>query len=211
MRRRSTPAAASRLVVATGNPGKLRELRALLAGLPFAVVGLREFGILAPEETGTTLLANALLKARHAAAATGLAVVADDSGLEVDALGGAPGVYSARYAGPDADDAANNAKLIAALAGLPPAKRGARYRCVLAYLPALPGAAPVIAEAVWRGSIVAEPRGAGGFGYDPLFLPSACSKTAAELDPEVKNRVSHRGVALRRLRERLERDAAGGA
>ena len=200
-------AAPSRLVVATGNPGKLREFRALLAGLPFRVASLAELGIASPAETGASFRENALAKARHARAASGCAVIADDSGLEVDALGGAPGVHSARYAGANASEAANNAKLVAALAGVPPERRGARYRCVLVYLGA---AGPVVAEGHWDGRIVDEPRGAGGFGYDPHFLLPALGRTAAELEPAHKNRISHRGIALRALRGRLERFAAGG-
>jgi len=200
----SAHAAARRLVVATANPGKLREFRALLDGLPFDVVGLREIGIAPPAETGATFVENATLKARHAAAAAaGAAVIADDSGLEVDALDGAPGVYSARYAGEGADDAANNAKLVAALAGVPDARRGARYRCVLVYLPALPGTSPIVTEGVWQGRILAAPRGTAGFGYDPYFFLPALGVTAAELAPEEKNRLSHRGIAMRALREAL--------
>ncbi len=198
-------AAADRLLIATGNPGKWRELRALLDGLPFEIASLAQYALAPPEETGATFLENALLKARHARAATGLAVIADDSGLEVDALGGEPGVRSARYAGPGASDAENNAKLIAALAGVPPERRGARYRCVLVYLPADRVAAPLIAEGVWEGRIVDAPAGAAGFGYDPHFLVPELGCTAAQLDPAHKNRISHRGIALRALRERLER------
>ena len=204
-------AAANPLLIATGNPGKWRELRALLAGLPFEIASLAEYALLPPVETGATFLDNALLKARHARAATGLAVIADDSGLEVDALGGAPGVHSARYAGPDASDAENNAKLVAALAGVPPERRSARYRCVLVYLPADLAAAPLIAEGVWEGRIVDAPRGTAGFGYDPHFLVPEVGCTAAQLAPADKNRRSHRGAALRTLRERLERLDLGAA
>jgi XTP/dITP diphosphohydrolase len=205
-------AAADRLLIATGNPGKWRELRALLDGLPFEVASPAEYAFAPPEETGATFRDNALLKARHARAATGLAVIADDAGLEVDALGGAPGVYSARYAGLGASDAENNAKLVAALAGVPPERRAARYRCVLVYLPAGDAAAPLIAEGVWEGRIVDAPSGAAGFGYDPHFFVPELGRTAAQLDPAHKNRISHRGVALRALRERLERlDRGAGA
>jgi XTP/dITP diphosphohydrolase len=179
------------LVLATGNPGKLREFRALLAGMPFEPVAQAELGIAPAVETGSSLLANALLKGRHAAAAAGCPAIADDSGLEVDALGGAPGVYSARYAGPKADDAANNAKLLAALSNTPPAARGARYRCVLAFIDAASH------TELWA------PRGTRGFGYDPYFWLPELKLTAAELDPSEKNRRSHRGMALRALRERL--------
>ena len=193
-----------RLVIATGNPGKLREFQALLEGLPFAPVSQASVGVRPPEETGTTLLSNALLKARHAAAATGEPAIADDSGLEVDALGGAPGVYSARYAGTAADDAANNAKLLRALAGIAPARRRARYRCVLVYVDGPEDALPLCADGAWEGYIVDEPRGGGGFGYDPHFWLPELQMTAAELDPDEKNRSSHRGRAMRDLRAQLE-------
>ena len=200
----SRPPAPSRtLVIATGTPGKLREFQALLGALPFAPVASASLGVPVPEETGDTFLANALLKARHAAAATGAAAIADDSGLEVDALGGAPGIRSARYAGPGAGDAANNAKLSAALAGVPPAHRGARYRCALAYVAGPDDPSPVTAEASWEGRIVDTPRGSGGFGYDPYFWLPELGMTAAELPPDEKNRLSHRGRALALLRERL--------
>jgi len=190
------------LVVATGNPGKLREFRHLLAGLPFELVSLADLGVASPEETGSSFMANALLKARHAAAATGAAAIADDSGLEVDALGGAPGIYSARYAGQGADDRANNAKLLAALEGMPHDRRGARYRCALAFID---GAADILltADGVWEGAILDEPRGTGGFGYDAYFWLPELGMTAAELDPDEKNRRSHRGSALRALRDQL--------
>jgi XTP/dITP diphosphohydrolase len=196
-------AARTRLVVATGNPGKLREFQALLADLPFDIVAQTELGVAAPEETGATFLENALLKARHAAAATHNAAIADDSGLEVDALDGAPGIYSARYAGVGADDAANNAKLLAALRGVPAAQRRARYRCVLVFVAGPADPAPATAEGVWEGCIVDSPRGSAGFGYDPHFWLPDLRMTAAELDPAEKNRRSHRGMALRALRERL--------
>ena len=193
------------LVIATGNPGKLREFRQLLAGLPFDIVGLGELGLTGPPETGASFLENALLKARHASQATGGAAIADDSGLEVDALGGAPGVYSARYAGPAADDAANNAKLLQELARTPPCARGARYRCVLAYVEAESGSEARVAEGVWEGRIVDSPRGTGGFGYDPYFWVPELNRTAAELAPADKNQVSHRGAALSQLRTLLAR------
>jgi XTP/dITP diphosphohydrolase len=200
------------LIVATSNPGKLREFRALLSDLPFELHGLAELGVAPPEESGASFLENALLKARHAAAAalaagfrgataSGVAAIADDSGLEVDALGGAPGIFSARYAGIGADDAANNAKLLSALAGMPLELRRARYRCALVLVFAPSDAAPLIAEGVWEGSILEAPRGAGGFGYDPYFWLPDLGVTAAELDPSDKNRLSHRGIAMRALRD----------
>jgi XTP/dITP diphosphohydrolase len=197
------PGGRSTLVVATANAGKLRELQALLADLPFDVVSQTALGVTSPEETGASFLENALLKARHAAAATGAAVIADDSGLEVDALGGAPGIYSARYAGPDADDAANNAKLLSQLQGIPPALRRARYRCVLVFLPAAPATPPTVAEGVWEGQIALGSRGRGGFGYDPYFWLPDLGLTAAELDAHDKNRLSHRGHAMRLLQQAL--------
>jgi XTP/dITP diphosphohydrolase len=192
-----------RLVIATANAGKLREFRAGLAGLPFAVDGQSALGVEPPEETGSSFLSNALLKARHAAAATGAAAIADDSGLEVDALGGAPGIHSARYAGVGADDAMNNAKLLAALAGRPLLERRARYRCALVFVDGPQDPAPVWAEGVWEGYVLDAPRGSGGFGYDAYFWLPDLEVTAAQLEPEEKNRRSHRGKALRSLIELL--------
>jgi XTP/dITP diphosphohydrolase len=200
----SVHARRERLVIASGNPGKLREFRELLAGLPFEVVAQGELGIAAAEETGASFLENALLKARHAASAARAAAIADDSGLEVDALGGAPGIYSARYAGVGAGDAANNAKLIAALRSTPSPLRRARYRCVLVFAAGDADPAPLTAEGVWEGLIVDSPRGSAGFGYDPHFWLPELKLTAAELDPGKKNRLSHRGTALRLLRQRLQ-------
>lgn len=197
------------LIVATGNPGKLREFGALLKDLPFDLCGLGELGIPAPEESGSSFLDNALLKARHAAAAgasvglPGVAALADDSGLEVDALGGAPGIYSARYAGSGAEDSANNVKLLDALKRTPPDQRRARYRCALVFVRSALDSAPLIAEGVWEGLILDEPRGSGGFGYDPYFFLAELGLTAAELDATTKNRLSHRGIAMRALRDRL--------
>jgi XTP/dITP diphosphohydrolase len=199
----SVHARRERLVIASGNPGKLREFRELLAGLPFDVIAQGDLGIAAARETGTSFLENALLKARHAATAAGAAAIADDSGLEVDALCGAPGIYSARYAGLGADDAANNAKLLGALRATPPQSRSARYRCVLVFVAGEADPAPLTAEGVWEGFIVDSPRGSAGFGYDPYFWLPELKMTAAELDPGEKNRRSHRGAALRLLRERL--------
>ena len=190
-------------MIATGNAGKLREFRSLLAGLPFELTSSAELKLSSPEETGDTFLANALLKARHAASLSGAAAVADDSGLEVDALNGAPGIYSARYAGEGADDAANNAKLMRALAGIPLEQRRARYRCALVFVESAADAAPLIAEADWQGFILDAPRGGGGFGYDPYFWLPGLSKTAAELAAVEKNHLSHRGKALRALRDQL--------
>jgi len=199
----SVPAPPRRLVIATGNEGKLREFRSLLAGLPFELTSTAELRLPSPEETGATFRANALLKARHAASLSGAAAVADDSGLEVDALNGAPGIYSARYAGAGADDAANNAKLMRALAGIPHERRRARYRCALVFVENATDVAPLVAEADWEGFLLDAPRGDGGFGYDPYFWLPDLNKTAAELPPAEKNRLSHRGKALRALRDQL--------
>jgi XTP/dITP diphosphohydrolase len=203
MKRSRAPEQLRTLVIATANAGKLGEFQALLAGLPFVPVSQASIGVPSPDETGTSFAANALIKARHAAAATGEAAIADDSGLEVDALGGAPGIYSARYAGEGAADEANNAKLLAALAGLAPPARRARYRCALVYVDGPDDPRPLEAEGFWEGSILDAPRGSGGFGYDPYFWLPERGATAAELEPEEKNRLSHRGRALAALRELL--------
>ena len=188
----------ARLVVASSNAGKLAELRALAGALAAEVVGQSDLGVAAIAETEPTFLGNALLKARHAARATGSAALADDSGLEVDALGGAPGVYSARYAGERASAADNNARLLAMLAGVPPPRR-ARYRAVLVLVAGPEDPAPLVAEGRWEGRIATAPRGAGGFGYDPLFLPDDEERSVAELAPAEKNRRSHRAQALAAL------------
>jgi XTP/dITP diphosphohydrolase len=199
-----------RLVVATGNAGKLREFAALL-GPGVELLPPQQLGVQPVAETGTTFEANALLKAHHAARCTGLPALADDSGLEVDALGGAPGVWSARYAGPGATDADNNARLLAALAGVPAPARTARYRCVLVLVRAPGDPAPLVAAGCWDGWIGTAPRGTGGFGYDPFFVVDpATGQTAAELDPAAKNARSHRGQALRALAAGLAAAPAGG-
>jgi XTP/dITP diphosphohydrolase len=197
-------------VIATANPAKLREFRSLLAGLPFELTSSAELKLTSPEETGSTFLANAHLKARHAATSSGGAAVADDSGLEVDALDGAPGVYSARYAGLGADDDANNAKLMLALAGVPQEQRRARYRCALVFIECAEDTAPLVAEADWEGFILDAPRGRGGFGYDAYFWLPELQLTAAELAPAEKNRLSHRGKAMQALREQLAGRARSG-
>ena len=194
-----------RLLLASANQGKLRELRTILDGLPVELVGLAEAGLGEPpevEETGDTFLENALLKGRAYAAWSGLAAVADDSGLEVDALGGAPGVRSARYAGPGAGDQANLDKLLAALAGVPPERRTARFRCAAVLVD--PAAGEWHAEAAWEGRILDAPRGSGGFGYDPVFLPDGWELTSAQVDQATKDAASHRGKAFRALRPAIE-------
>ncbi len=197
-----------RVVLATANRGKLAESQQLLAPAGVELLPQSKFGIEPPEETGTTFEANALLKARHAARLSGLPALADDSGLEVDALGGAPGVHSARYAGAQAGDAANVAKLLAALDGIPDAHRSARFRCVIALVRDADDRAPLIASGCWEGRILEAPRGSGGFGYDPVFLDLASGRSAAELAPEQKNARSHRGQALRELLRQLRAAAA---
>ncbi|MDZ7748130.1 MAG: RdgB/HAM1 family non-canonical purine NTP pyrophosphatase [Halofilum sp. (in: g-proteobacteria)] len=191
-----------RVVLASGNAGKLRELGQLLADAGIELVAQSDYGVAAPPETAPTFVENALIKARHAARATGLPAIADDSGLEVDALGGAPGVRSARYAGEHADDAANIRRLLGELEGVADTDRGARFRAVLVYLRHADDPAPLVCEGTWEGRIAAAPRGDGGFGYDPLF-ELADGRTAAELPAEEKNLLSHRGQALSALRHRL--------
>ena len=191
-----------KIVLASGNPGKRREIEKILADFDIEIVPQSEFGVSDAEETGTTFVENALIKARHAVEATGLPAIADDSGLAVDALGGRPGVYSARYAGPGATDADNNARLLAELAGVPPSERGAAFHCVACFVaPDDPN--PVVAEAQWRGRILEAPVGAGGFGYDPLFFVEETGCSSAELSAADKNQRSHRGQALRELARKL--------
>ncbi|MEI7035678.1 RdgB/HAM1 family non-canonical purine NTP pyrophosphatase [Fulvimonas yonginensis] len=192
-----------RLVLASANQGKLAEFDALLAGSGFEVVTQGSLGVVDIEETGTTFVENALLKARHAARITRLPALADDSGLCVEQLDGAPGLYSARYAGGHGNAAANRAKLLRALDGVPTEKRGAFFICVLVLLHHADDPAPLIAEGRWHGRILEAERGDGGFGYDPLFLPDGQTLSAAELAPALKNRLSHRGQALARLQEQL--------
>jgi len=192
----------SRLVLASGNTGKLREFRRLLAPLGIEVIAQAELGIAEAEEPHITFVENAIAKARHASAQAMLPALADDSGICVRALGGAPGVLSARYAGEPKSDARNNAKLIAALATV--ADRRAHYACVLALTRHAGDPEPIIAEGAWHGTIVDTPRGTGGFGYDPHFLDSETGLTGAELPLERKNELSHRGKAMRALIARLE-------
>ncbi len=195
-----------KLVLASGNRGKLAEMREILAGFDIELVAQGELGIEDAEETGTTFIENALLKARHAARQSGLPAIGDDSGLCVDALGGAPGLYSARYAGRHGDAAANIAKLLDALRDVPEDGRAGHFHCSIALLRGADDPAPLIAEGRWHGRILPAPRGTNGFGYDPVFLDTASQRSAAELEATVKNRISHRGIALARLREQLGRD-----
>lgn len=192
-----------RLVLASGNAGKVVELEQLLVGSDVQLVPQTSLGVTDADETGLTFVENALIKARHAARATGLPALADDSGICVDALGGAPGLYAARYAGTHGDSAANNAKLLRELAGVPTEKRTAYFIAVLVVLRHADDPSPLIAEARWHGRILASAQGEGGFGYDPLFLPDGHDVSAAQLDPALKNRLSHRGQALDILKARF--------
>lgn len=196
------------IVLATGNPGKIREIRELFADLDVEIVAQSAVDIESPEETGVTFTENALLKARHAADRTGLPAMADDSGIAVDALDGRPGVFSARYAGEGATDDDNLDLLLTELRDVPDDQRGGGFHC--AAVLAWPGneRSPVIAEAVWRGTILRERRGAGGFGYDPIFLDPESGKTGAEMSREDKNRVSHRGKAFRKLHDLIGAELA---
>ncbi len=189
----------TKVVLATGNAGKVRELAAMLQGLNIEILPQTALQVREVEETGLTFIENALLKARNAAEQTGLPAIADDSGLEVDALQGAPGIHSARYAGPQASDQQNLEKLLTAMHDLPDLARSARFRCVIVYLKHAKDPAPLVAEGVWEGSILRTPKGTNGFGYDPVFWVAEKGCTSAELPPEVKNRLSHRGQALARL------------
>ena len=192
-----------RIVVASGNAGKLAEFNRLLGASGYEFVAQGELGVGDIPETGLSFVENALLKARHAAQATGLPALADDSGLCVDALDGAPGLYSARYAGEPADPARNIAKLLEALGDRPDAQRGAHFHCTLALLRHPADPRPVLAQGEWHGRILRAPRGSRGFGYDPVFLDPAHGLSAAELDPAAKDAVSHRGQALRVLARQL--------
>jgi len=192
------------IVLATGNPGKVRELSAMLSGLGFEIRPQSDFAVPEADETGLTFVENAILKARNAAAHTGLPAIADDSGIEVDALNGAPGIYSARYAGVGASDHDNNAKLLDALKEVPDAERTARFRAVIVYLKHADDPSPIIAEGAWEGQILHQEEGGNGFGYDTLFFVPTHGMASALLDPEVKNGLSHRGQALEQLVQALK-------
>jgi XTP/dITP diphosphohydrolase len=189
----------TRTVLASANPGKLRELESLLAPLSLELVPQASLGIEPPPEIGSTFLENALIKARHAARHAGLPALADDSGLEVDALSGRPGVRSARFAHECASDAQNLRQLLAELAGVPAARRQAHYQCVIVFVRNAADAQPLIARGSWQGRIATAPRGHGGFGYDPVFVPAGSRRSAAQLSAAAKNALSHRGQALRAL------------
>jgi XTP/dITP diphosphohydrolase len=193
----------TRLVLASSSQGKLAEIQPLLAGSGYALVTQGELGVADAVEDGRSFVENALIKARHACTATGLPALADDSGLVVDALGGAPGLLSARYAGTHGDSAANLRKLLAALEGVPEARRGARFVAVIVLLRHADDPLPLLAQGVWEGRVLQSPRGERGFGYDPVFFDPVLGAGAGELDAQVKNRVSHRGQALQQLRRLL--------
>lgn len=202
------PTMKTRIVLASGNEGKLRELQQLLANLDVELVTQKSLAIPDAEETGLTFIENAILKARHASNASGLPALADDSGLAVDALGGAPGIYSARYANcsdteRDVRDAANNQKLLRLLDGVPQTERTAHFNCVLVYLRHAQDPTPVVCHGVWSGTILSAPAGEGGFGYDPLFYVPALALSSAQLSAEQKNLISHRARAMQQLIQQL--------
>lgn len=191
------------IVLASSNPGKVREINQMFGGLHLSVVPQSDFKVIDAEETGLTFIENALIKARNATRHTGLPAIADDSGIEVDYLNGAPGIYSARYAGKNASDEQNLRKLLDDLVGIPEAERTARFQCLMVYLRHEFDPTPIICQGTWEGRILLEARGANGFGYDPIFFVPTHNCSSAELPPEVKNKLSHRGQALRKLVEAL--------
>lgn len=194
----------NKIVLASGNKGKLKEFSQVLGNLKVEVLPQSEFQVSDADETGLSFVENAILKARHAAKATGLPALADDSGLEVDALNGAPGIYSARFSGPEATDEKNNQLLLDKLQGVPAEQRTARFRCVLAFLRHADDPTPLICQGSWEGRILEQLSGHNGFGYDPLFLVPALEKTSAQLAPEEKNKISHRGQAVSLLKENIK-------
>ncbi|WP_296061312.1 RdgB/HAM1 family non-canonical purine NTP pyrophosphatase [uncultured Amphritea sp.] len=187
------------IVLASGNKGKLKEFNQVLGDLGVEVVPQSQFNVPDADETGLSFVENAILKARHACQLTGLPALADDSGLEVDALNGAPGIYSARFAGPNATDADNNRKLLQLLEGTSPEHRSARFRCVLVFMRHAEDPTPLICQGSWEGQILPLPQGENGFGYDPLFLVPGLDIASAQLPPEQKNKISHRGQAVQQL------------
>lgn len=189
----------AKLVLASSNPGKLREINQLIGGLGMAAVPQSDFDVPDADETGLSFVENAILKARHAAQLTGLPALADDSGLEVDVLNGAPGIYSARFSGPDATDADNLQKLLAELKDVPEEKRTARFQCLMVYMAHAEDPTPMICQGTWEGRILFAPQGENGFGYDPVFWVPSEQCASAELPSETKNRLSHRGQALQKL------------
>jgi XTP/dITP diphosphohydrolase len=193
-----------KVVLASNNAGKVREINQLLADIEIEAVPQSAFGVLEADETGLTFVENAIIKARHACHHTGLPAIADDSGLEVDALHGAPGIFSARYAGLGASDADNLDKLLQELQRVPESGRGARFQCLMVYMRHPQDPTPIICQGTWEGRILFAPRGSGGFGYDPVFYVPGEDRASAELPPEVKNRLSHRGQALQKLLQALK-------
>lgn len=192
-----------KIVLASNNPGKVREFNQLLADMEIEVVPQADLGVIEAEETGLSFVENAILKARNAAAHTGLPAIADDSGLEVDALQGAPGIYSARFAGPGADDQKNLEKLLDAIRHVPEPARSARFQCLMVFMKHAEDPTPLICQGTWEGRILIEPRGDNGFGYDPVFYVPEQDCSSAELPATTKNRLSHRGQALRKLMDAL--------
>jgi XTP/dITP diphosphohydrolase len=193
-----------KIVLASGNAGKLREIKRILADLDVEIIAQSELGVTAADETGNTFVENALIKARHAAVLTSLPAIADDSGLVVEALGGRPGVHSARYAGADASDDDNIDKLLDEMQRVPTENRGAAFHCCACFVTP-DDTSSLVAEGRWQGAILRERRGTDGFGYDPVFFDPECGRTAAELGPEQKNARSHRGSALTALAEMMQR------
>jgi XTP/dITP diphosphohydrolase len=191
------------IVLATGNPGKVREFADILGTDNLVIRPQSDFGVPDIEETGLSFVENAIIKARNAAAHTGQPAIADDSGLEVDALNGAPGIYSARYAGPQANSEDNNRKLLYALEGVPENERTARFICLIVYMRYADDPAPIIAQGSWEGRILIEPVGDNGFGYDPVFYVPSHHCSSAQLDPAEKNRISHRGLAIQLFRQKM--------
>lgn len=193
----------SRVVMASSNPGKLREINQILGDLGVAVLPQSEFDVPDAEETGLSFVENAIIKARHAAKLTGLPALADDSGLEVDALQGAPGIYSARYSGQGATDEKNLQKLLEVLRDVPEAERSARFQCLMVYMRHSEDPTPIICQGTWKGRLLHQPQGENGFGYDPIFFVPTHGCSSAELPPEVKNSISHRGQALQKILQAL--------
>jgi XTP/dITP diphosphohydrolase len=192
-----------KVVLASSNAGKIREFSEILKPFAIEIIPQASLGVKDADETGLSFVENAILKARHAALMTGLPAIADDSGLAVDALSGAPGIYSARYAGEKAKDQENIDKLLKALQDVPAEKRGASYHCLLVFMRYELDPTPIICDGKWSGSILSEPRGNSGFGYDPVFFDHSENKSAAELTPEIKNKISHRGKAMQHLLKSL--------
>ena len=190
-------------VLATGNPGKVKELAEVLSPFDIVLRPQSDFNVSSVAETGKTFVENAIIKARHAASETGLAAIADDSGLAVDALGGAPGIYSARFAGENASDSDNIDKLLKTLAERPDAQRGAQFHCCLVFMRSADDPTPVIAQGIWRGEILAQPTGKDGFGYDPVFWVEEQKRSAAQMSKAEKNKISHRGAAIQLLLPQL--------